>query len=132
MTAFLRTFRHKLIDCCIQDWHEQVSNSPKCEYYNHFKTMLNVERYIICNLPFTIRRALAKFRCSNHKLNIEVGRNSGIPREYRTCGHCIINNNSYCIEDEYHAFFNRSLYDDIRQNYLSVNLYNSKSLYEFY
>ena len=94
--------------------------------------MLNVERYLLCNLPFTIRKAVAKFRCSNHKLNIDVGRHSGIPREYRTCSLCIINNNSYCIEDEYHAFFNCSLYDDIRQNYISVNLYNSKSLYGFY
>ena len=87
---------------------------------------------ISCNLPFAIRKAVAKFRFSNHKLNIEVGRHAGIPRKFRTCSHCLINNNSYQIEDEYHAFFKCSLYDDIRQRYLPSNLCNTKSLYEFY
>ena len=127
VTRFLKEFQQKVIDCSIQDWHGQVASSPKCEHYKHFKTMLNVERYISCNLPFAIRKAVAKFRCPNHKLNIEVGRHAGIPREFRTCSHCLINNNSYQIEDEYHAFFKCSLYDDIGQRYLPSNLCNAKN-----
>ena len=44
--ALSKLFRQRLIDCCIQDWHKQVTASSKCEYYQHFKTMLNVERYL--------------------------------------------------------------------------------------
>ena len=84
VTRFLKEFQQRVIDCSIQDRHGQVASSPKCEHYKHFKTMLNVERYISCNLPFAIRKAVAKFKCSNHKLNIEVGRHAGIPREFRT------------------------------------------------
>ena len=61
VTTFLKIYRQRIIDCCIQDWHEQVSGSSKCDYYKHFKTMLNVERYLVSNLPFIVRRAVAKF-----------------------------------------------------------------------
>ena len=102
----MQEFRQRVIDCSAQDWHEQDSTSAKCEHYKHFKTMLNVERYVSCNLPFYIRKAVAKFRCSNHALNIEVGRHAGIPREYRSCSYCFRNNSAYYIEDEFHAFSN--------------------------
>ena len=46
--------------------------------------------------------------------------------------YCVINNNSYFIEDEYHAFFDCPLYDGDRLNYLPLHLYNSKSLHEFF
>lgn len=132
VAAFLKVFRQRVIDCSIQDWHEQVTSSAKCEHYKHFKTLLNVERYIKYNLPFYIRKAVSKFRCSNHQLNIEIGRHAGVPREFRTCNHCLLNNNVYEIEDEYHAFFKCTLYDDIRNIYLPRHLYHTKSLYEFY
>ena len=132
MAVFLQEFRQRVIDCSAQDWHEQVSTSAKCEHYKHFKTMLYVERYVSCNLSFYIRKAVAKFRCSNHALNIEVGRHAGIPREYRSCSYCLRNNSAYYIEDKFHAFFQCSMYDDIRQQYLPKDLCNSKSLFDFY
>ena len=98
VAVFLQEFRQRVIDCSAQDWHEQVSISAKCEHYKHFKTMLNVERYVSCNLPFYIRKAVAKFRCSNHALNIEVGRHAGIPRENRSCSYCLRNNSTYYVE----------------------------------
>ena len=42
------------------------------------------------------------------------------------------NNSTYYIEDEFHAFFQCSMYDDIRQQYLPKDLCNSKSLFDFY
>ena len=49
VTRFLKEFQQRVTDCSIQDWHGQIASSPKCEHYKHFKTMLNVERYISCN-----------------------------------------------------------------------------------
>ena len=57
VAVFLQEFRQRVIDCSAQDWHEQVSISAKCEHYKQFKTMLNVERYVSCNLPFYIRKS---------------------------------------------------------------------------
>ena len=132
VTVFLQELRQRVIDCSAQDWHEQVSTSAKCEHYKHFKTMLNAVRYVSFNLLFYIRKAVAKFRCSNHALNIEVGRHAGIPREYRSCSYCLRNNSAYYIEDELHAFFQCRMYDDIRQQYLPKDLCNSKSLFNSY
>lgn len=130
--VFLNQFRQRVVDCTIQNWHSDIEDSAKCEHYKHFKSMLNVERYISFNLPFYLRKAVAKFRCSNHNLNIEMGRHAGIQREFRTCSYCLRHDNLYCIEDEFHAFFECKLYDDIRQRFLPTHLYNNKSLFEFY
>jgi len=45
--------------------------------------MLNPKRYLCINIPFYVRTSLAKFRCSNHQLLIEIGRHLGITREQR-------------------------------------------------
>ncbi len=120
ITMFLYQFKQRIIDCCKQTWHSDVDTSAKCIHYKQFKTILNVERYITCSLPFHMRKAMAKFRCSNHKLSIEVGRHDGIQRALRICPYCLIRTNQEVLEDEYHAFFHCKLYDDIRLIYLPL------------
>ena len=36
------------------------------------------------------------------------------------------------MEDEFHAFFQCSLHDDIKQQYLPANLFNANSLLDLY
>ncbi len=67
LTMFLHHIKQCVIDCCQQTWHSDVDISAKCIRYKHFNNLLNVERYITCSLPFNLRKAMAKFRCSNHK-----------------------------------------------------------------
>ena len=55
VAVFLQEFRQRVIDCSAQDWHEQVSISANCEHYKHFKTMLNVERYVSLHKSFDDR-----------------------------------------------------------------------------
>jgi len=43
---FIIFFRSRLIDCFTQNWHDTVSNSSRCHHYRHFKTLLNIERYL--------------------------------------------------------------------------------------
>ena len=67
---FLHIFKQRLIDCHTQNWHQTVSESSRCHYYKHYKTLLNTERYLSINLPLKLRKALSRYRCSSHKLYI--------------------------------------------------------------
>ena len=60
--------RQCVIDCNIRTWHSDTEVSAKYEHYKHFKSMLNVEQFISLNLPFYLRKAIAKIKFSNHKL----------------------------------------------------------------
>ena len=50
--------------------------------------------------PGYFRPAALRFRCSSHRLDIELGRHTGIPRPDRKCRFC----SSTALGDEYHAF----------------------------
>ena len=64
-------FKQRLIDCYTQKWYENLNCSGRCFHYNIYKTLLNVERYLLLEIPFKHKKAFCKFRCSNHKLGIE-------------------------------------------------------------
>ena len=115
---FISEFRQRITDCMSQCWHNDMINSTRCDLYKNIKTMLNPERYVMINLPFNLKKSFARFRCSSHKLNIEVGRHRGIDREFRTCTFCLTNLNITCVEDEYHVFFKCQKFEDARQNLL--------------
>jgi hypothetical protein len=62
---------------------------------------------------------LCKFRTTNHKLPIEKGRWSNIPRENRYCELCQKNQ----IGDEYHYIFECTNLSEKRTSLLSVQKY---------
>jgi len=80
--------------------------------------MLNVKQYLCINIPLKLKTALAKFRCSNKKLQIELVRQESIDIHKRLCTFCFINDNFAIIECKYHAFFICEKYLHIRQSYL--------------
>jgi len=49
---------------------------------------------------------MSKFRLSNHRLNIELGRYNNVLKENRMCNICQQLNNTNVIDCEYHAFLN--------------------------
>ena len=53
-----------------------------------------------------IRKTVTKFRLSNHKLNIEVGRHKNIPEKLRFCPFCI-----NTVETEIHFFLECPIYN---------------------
>ena len=69
------------------------------------------------DFPFYLRKSLAKFRCSSHKLAIETGRHMGILRGERLCTYCF-NNNVDVVEDEFQVFFECRKFEESRQMYL--------------
>ena len=73
------------------------NNSNKCFFYRYYKKTFGREKYI-SELPDTYVITLMKFRCSNHKLGIELGRRDRTPREERLCTRCHMN----IMDDELH------------------------------
>lgn len=127
----LYLFSERIKDCYFQDWLSKINESPKAEHYKHFKSMLDVEKYLCLDLPFKFRNALAKFRCSSHCLMIEKGRHMGLDRSYRNCPLCI-KRNAYTLEDEYHFLMVCPEYEDIRYNLFPENMMENVSLNKFY
>ena len=80
---------------------------------------MNFEKYLdVLNIR-KYRKAFTKLRVSSHRLNIEVGRHQGLPRENRICLYCC-NHNINVIEDEYHFVVKCSLYNYLRGKYIPM------------
>ena len=118
INMFISEFKIRLKDSLQQDWHNALSNSSKTQYYMQFKSLLNVERYLTIDIPFYLRKAFAKFRCSDHKLNIEVGRHHNAPKEERICTYCLEKFAIVVIEDEFHVFLFCKRYEKFRKIYI--------------
>lgn len=69
-------------------WRHSLKHSEKIEFYKVFKEEYSLSDYLHQLRSFNERRTLVKFRISNHKLMIEVGRYDNIPRERRFCPLC--------------------------------------------
>ena len=115
INIFISQVKQRLTDCLKQNWHASIDESSRCDSYKLFKTLLNPERYLSIDMPFLHKKAMARFRCSSHKLKIEVGRHHNIERENRFCLYCQNIENRYILEDEYHVFFHCPRYMDLRQ-----------------
>ena len=95
-----------------------ISSSPKLLHYSNFKTCFSTELYIDTVNIRKYKSALSKFRCSNHRLAIEVGRHLNISKSDRICVYCCKQGMSY-IEDEFHFIVICPLYSNLRIKYLS-------------
>jgi hypothetical protein len=82
--------------------------------------------YYLSHPDRNVRLILAKFRLSEHKVLIEIGRNLKIPTDQRLCAICKV------LEDEFHFFFeckkntnNRNIlyqyFQNIYSNFLELN-----------
>ena len=115
---FISQFKIRLRDCMTQKWHSDITDSSRCDTYKEFKSLLDVEKYLCIDIPFYLRKAFARFRCSSHKLNIELGRHRGIARVDRICLFCFNNLNKIVVEDEYHVCFICAKFNNLRDEYL--------------
>ena len=91
-------------------WSNQLHTSElaggKLSFYAKIKNSHKKETYL--SLPFKVRRVIARFRMSNHKLCIETGRYTKpkTPREERFCSHCPLK----VLEDEPHFLLSCQYY----------------------
>ena len=81
----------------IKSWEHALEESTKCIFYKSIKGEFCREQYIK-QLPDALIFPLIKFRCGNHKLQIEIGRREGEVRGDRVCRECSMNS----LGDEFH------------------------------
>ena len=127
--AFIIEFKERLKDCDVQMWRAKMEEMSKLQVYRLFKIDFNVEPYLSLNIPHRFIVSLAKFRTSNHDLEIEHGRHLGIVRENRLCKLCGKQNKIY-IEDEFHVLYQCDTYNDIRKLYI-MDTMNVRNHYSF-
>lgn len=108
--ALIKNIKRILQDQYIQTWRSAVHESSKCILYRSYKCNFNLEEYLL-SLPVAYRKSVCKFRTSNHKLAIEKGRYSNVPRNQRFCNMC----NANVIGDEFHFVFECKNLDILRQ-----------------
>jgi len=89
-----------LIDQFKQTWSTSVDNSPKALNYRLCKKGVSFEKYLEI-LKDKNLFLLCRFRTSNHRLPIAIGRWQNINRENRVCNLC----QGRQLEDEFHYLF---------------------------
>ena len=87
-------------------------NGKKLQTYRLYKTSIQTEHYVSCQLPRTTRRTLALFRSGALPLAVETVRYSRpqISLNERLCKFC----NTNSVENEIHFLMLCPLYSDIR------------------
>jgi hypothetical protein len=100
MNILVNSFKQRIKDCNTQNWHDNINNSSICHPYCYFKSLFNVERFLLIEITVKHKKAYAKFRCSNHKLNVEMGRHLDIPFQERFWNFFHENHLTYHIDCE--------------------------------
>ena len=98
-------------------------NVSRLHFYSQIKQDFSFEAYLDLS-DFTLRKTIAKFRCSDHTLEIEKGRHSKTPRDDRLCKLC----NSNEIETEDHFLTKCQFYVNLKTKHLPVHTNDSFKL----
>jgi hypothetical protein len=125
---FINIFKNRLLDCAFQEWTSNISNISKLTCYSTFKTLLEVEKYLTCIKTRKFKVAFCRFRCSNHSLEIELGRRNNVNIVDRLCKYCCEQGENK-IENEYHFICVCNKYKDLRIKYINYAINYTK--YEF-
>ena len=110
--SFSKLCHTKLRQICVKQWRLRLVNEPKLRFYKLFKTGFNFENYLEMIPNFQLRKSITKFRCSDHRLEIETGRHRKIPINERVCKMCACE-----VETEEHFLRWCPKYKKLREKY---------------
>ena len=98
-----------------QYWWTVINDQgSKLRFYKTFKISFEIEPYLDYVDCFQKRKVVSKFRCSDHRLEIEIGRHKKLEVEQRTCQLCRGN-----VETEIHVLQECPLYAKLRRIYFN-------------
>ena len=120
------TIKQRLFDQSQQNWIASLNDYRKCVNYKIFKNTLCYEPYLN-DLPSKFCKSFTKYRCSNHKLPVEIGSYSKIPRNERICNLCNVNQ----LGDEYHYVIECKYFALERRRYIKTYYISRPSSYKF-
>ena len=109
--------KNKIRSIFTEFWNSELSmadirsvRNSKLRTYKQFKNKFALENCLNVTPNFENRKLIAKFRCSDHELMIEKGRQKKIDVEERLCYMC----SEKKLEDELHFLLECHAYDRIR------------------
>ena len=103
----------KLQEIFIREWSTSLASQVgSLRFYKKFKSDFSREVYLDSVPCFKLRKLISKFRCSDHQLEIEVGRRKKVSADERTCVICMNG-----IECEVHFLSECPLYNGLRLKY---------------
>ena len=112
-------FTKKMKEKFSQEWSTSLaSQSGSLRFYKTFKSEFSSENYLHSVNCFNLRKTISKFRCSDHKLEIEAGRHKKIDEAERWCQICRLE-----IESETHFLVKCPLYRPLRLKYFGPNVH---------
>ena len=110
--SLYKIYYNRLKDAFIQRAFATITQpNSKLRTYSLIKEKIGIEGYLISVRNTKQRISLSKFRLSNHKLMIEVGRHQKLQKNERLCPFCLPGH----IEDEIHFLTQCKLYNIIRK-----------------
>ena len=80
--------RQTLIDQNMQTWQANLEISTKGLNYKLYKSDINIENDLTL-FPQKVYYPIIRFRITNHKLPVELGRWENMPFDERKCNSCI-------------------------------------------
>ncbi|KAI5054061.1 hypothetical protein GOP47_0031046 [Adiantum capillus-veneris] len=98
-------------------WESPGLGTRMSDYRDQFLTILSGgfiqrPRYMDTYMPHSSRVAIGQLRVASHRLEIEIGRHTGVPREERVCRACTEE-----VESEEHFVCRCRAYTEIRGRY---------------
>ena len=110
---FTRICKEKIKERFVQQWKSELNvQEHKLRFYKLFKVSFDREAYLDNLNCFNLRKCVAKFRCSDHKLEVETGRHRKQRLEERICQVCY-----QSVETELHFLQECPLYTKLRSKY---------------
>ena len=126
INSFMYIVKTRLTDQIKQEWYSDINTLRKCCSYRLFNTDFALEPYPL-TLSYNNRITLCKFRVSDHKLAIELGRHLNIPKEERYCNFC----QQGKIGNKYHFLLECNALVIIRRKYMSEMNHTNHSNWKF-
>lgn len=117
----------RIHDQYLQQWLSELGSSSKLDYYREFKLNFIQASYLNTVNVEAHMKALARFRCSSHNLEIEEGRYRNIIRSERLCRRCNMNQ----VESEYHFLLICPFYRELRLTLLDNYYYTWPNMNKF-
>ena len=102
-----------------ETWLSEIQKSTKLEFYCTVKNNFCKEQYLDNVQNYFDRVSVTRLRISAHRLEIELGRRSKLPREERTCKYCHIKDSQVTTESEMHFLENCHAYRSPREKFIS-------------
>ena len=120
--TFTTLCKKKLRNKFIEEWHNDLAGlnmktgeTSKLRFYKLFKTSFGREPYLDHIKDFNLRKIITKFRCSDHSLEIEVGRHKNLKVDERICKLC----DKEDVESETHFLLLCPTYAQNRKHYFA-------------